>query len=177
MQTAELNWFYSDPENCLILKRVIRSWQGTPFRENHARKQVGVDCVRFAEAVHRETGALPEAVNFPEYKAYGKGEQWLNMLTEQLDEIDQLEWVFSRNEEGAVDFKKLLMPGDVLVFSSGAAFHHLAIMEVWPSCWSAFPTGVTMDRFHHAKSGGVVESHLTDPMVAKLLQRVYRFAA
>lgn len=174
--TAELDWFYSDPEHCLLLSRVIKSWQGTPFRENHAKKGVGVDCVRFAEAVHRETGALPEGVEFPEYKAYGKGEQWLEMLYQELSLVPKL---YDLKAAMALEpsLKKLVMPGDVLVFSSGAAFHHLAVMEAWPSCWSAFPTGITMDRFHHAKSGGVVESHLTDPMVAKLLQRVYRFGA
>ncbi len=171
---AEQSWFYSDPANVERLRDVMRSWRGTPFRENHCMKGVGVDCVRFAEAVHRETGALPTGVQFPAYKAYGKGTEWLDMLYEELGRVQNLHLVMSEAERS--QFKGQLIPGDVLVFSSGAAFHHLAVFQLWPSCWSAFPNGLSIGRFQ-TKSGGVIESHLTDPLVAKLLQRVYRFEA
>ena len=36
------------------LKRVLRSWQGTPYREGSCRKGAGVDCVRFMCAVADE---------------------------------------------------------------------------------------------------------------------------
>jgi len=169
------NWFYEDPANVDKLRDVMRSWRGTPFRENHAMKGVGVDCVRFAEAVHRETGAIAEAVKFPAYKPYGKGAEWLDLLYAELDLVPKLEKFLWPGNIEYPQLKTILLPGDVLVFSSGAAFHHLAVMELWPSCWSAFPAGLSIGRFQ-TKSGGVIESHLTDPLVAKLLQRVYRFA-
>ena len=58
-------------QNKTTIEQVIidnaRTWIGTPWRHNQQKKGVGVDCVRFLEAVARESGivipALPENYN------------------------------------------------------------------------------------------------------------------
>jgi hypothetical protein len=51
--------YYSTPERQAAFVAEARSWLGTPFRENCCTKGAGggVDCVRFALAVHVACGA------------------------------------------------------------------------------------------------------------------------
>ena len=122
---------------------IARSWIGTPYRHQAARRGVGADCLGLVRGVWRELlGAEPEAA--PPYSmdwSEPQGEERLWQAAARL-------LVEIPLQRGAA--------GDIVLFRmrSGSVAKHLAILS---------RTGVEA-KFIHAYSGrGVVESPLSEP--------------
>ncbi len=115
-----------------------RSWIGTRYVHQQARKGAGCDCLGLVRGVWREVhGAEPEEV--PPYTP-----DWSETTGEERLWLAARRWMQERGPGVA-------LPGDVLLFRmrSGSVAKHLGIM-----------TGPA--SFVHAYSGhGVVESALT----------------
>jgi cell wall-associated NlpC family hydrolase len=89
--------------------RVAKTWIGTPWRHNQRAKGLGVDCVRFIEAVASEALGitLPEISN---YQRLPEG----NAILDFMNELEFLESVAIADRRD----------GDVLLFRIGKIPHH-----------------------------------------------------
>ena len=118
--------------------RIARSWIGTPYRHQGARKGVGCDCLGLVRGVWREVrGSEPETP--PAY-----GVDWAERCGEE-----RLYGAALRHF-GQPVVKQGMMPGDLLLFrwQEGAAAKHLGILS-------------GDGRFIHAyEPAGVIESAL-----------------
>lgn len=118
--------------------RVARSWIGTPYRHQGARKGVGCDCLGLVRGVWRELhGEEPEAP--PPY-----GMDWAERSGEERLYAAALRYF------GPPVAKETMLPGDLLLFrwQEGAAAKHLGILT-------------EPGRFIHAyEVAGVIESAL-----------------
>jgi cell wall-associated NlpC family hydrolase len=109
------------------LDTIARSWEGTPFFAFAATRgpQGGVDCVRLAQEIMVEAGAvarepLPEYTM--DYARHTPRSALLRWLLASPSLAGRMELVPPTGK---------LRPGDVLALKSGRADHHLAIMIKW----------------------------------------------
>lgn len=111
-------YLFENVEKQQELRRVLKSWIGTPFRHRMAVKQRGCDCIQFVAAVFDEIGIVNfKRIKFPDY-----ARDWHLHKTRQLlyDGIRQYVKV-----EG-VGFNAPMI-GDIMLFNFGKAAAHAAI--------------------------------------------------
>lgn len=188
-----MSWFFDKAENVDRLRTELLSWVGTGFRQNACRKGVCVDCVQFVQSALQAVGAVAPMA-FPAYTVYHGGAEMLplvlgNLKAQSLAQVwaakvsvpvrqagccgDEGETVLVEqpNTEPAS-----LMAGDVVFFSSGKAWHHLAIFDAWPRVWHAVDkVPIVFDG--RTRFGGVTTGNLADPMLAKRIHSVWRCPA
>lgn len=145
--------YFLDTDRQTALRQELASWKGTPFVPYMARKGTGVDCIRFAHAVMKPLGACGP-VRWPRYAVTSQGASQLDLLCGCIEEAANV-------EQEPLDIS-CLIPGDVLIFSTGKALHHTGVFE-GPS------------RFWHCLRGRKVEyNDLSDSTWTSHLYRVYR---
>jgi len=114
--------YFDNEENKRKLKKVLKSWEGTPFRHRTAVKKRGVDCCLFVLNVFDELGVVESA---PEYPFYG--EDWFLHTKEEkiisyINEIKLKKGLLLDTIES--DF----LDGDILCFRiRSVPINHLAI--------------------------------------------------
>lgn len=148
--------FFDSDANFAALLTEIQSWQGTKFVENHAVKGVGVDCVRFAERVLFNIGAI-SAVNFPPYVIRGGGEQMLSVLFDHTRRVPELEEIWNKQQGPN---RPHIRRGDLLICSSGKSLHHFVIVAEPPTIWHALFS--------------VDQGSLFDPVIANHIVGIFR---
>lgn len=123
-----------------------QSWINTPYNVGQMVKGAGVDCARFLFAVGKAAGAVTADAPLPEWYAP-------QMATHSAEEklIDNLKWYGCEEIE-----ERHLQPGDVVVFKTGRAYGHAALVIQWPEkiihCLP--PHGV---HYGHANEGRLAE--------------------
>ena len=156
-------YYFSSPERQAALLAELKSWLGTRFWERaagFARKGMTADCVSFAHQVLVNTGAI-QPVTFPHYVAQFGGSPMLTKLLQSIDEIPQLERVWSVGEPMPSP-----LAGDLWVGSSGRAMHHVGIYGERHTLWHCSPM-----------ANGVAITGTTDPRIQEHLRRIYRARA
>lgn len=130
------------------------TWERTPFH-NHARiKGVGVDCAMFLAEVYH--AVAPDAVPRIEPGYYPAGWHLHH------DENRYINWLLKYTDE----FGGPPLPGDIVMFKTGRAFGHGAIVIEWPN------------GIHAASADGaiVTKSDLTQGWLAPLKRRYFSIA-
>lgn len=153
------------------LRAELRSWSGTPFVPLAVSKGGGVDCVRFAEQVYIALGACGP-VNWPAYSTFGGGPGELEKMMRVLGTVPNLYTVWNKNL-GELK-KEIFRPGDMIVVSSGRAWHHLAIFDKWPSAVNCLTCGGMAPDGRSVRSG-VQVSQVNEPGSWKRIYSVKRF--
>lgn len=144
--------YFSTESRIALLVAELLAWEGTPYVAHMAKRGLGADCLRFAVAVLQDLGVVG-VVEWPRYSLRGGGPEVCEMLCERIlasgvmcEVIDELPG----------------MPGDLLVFTTGKAMHHVGIRLDGP--W-----------FYHCLGGyGVIKASLGDSTFGSRLHRVYR---
>lgn len=150
-------WFFARPENQAALTKELGTWAGTRFAPGiggNAQKGVGADCVSFVERVLVNVGAI-KAVEWPAYVTKGGGESMLALLLQRVGAVPELVKIDDWLSRG-------LMPGDVLLGSTGRAMHHVSIFAGSNVVW------------HAIKDHGVCTGNIFDPIIAKHTVAVFR---
>ncbi len=155
--------YFDDPSNEARLRAEVRKWMGTPFVEAvgpAARPGVAADCVSFCEKVLTGCGAI-RPVQWPaRYVTFGGGREMLVIFLKIMEGIEELQIVWDRKRSLAVRPKV----GDLVLSSSGAALHHLAIYMGQNVIVHCLQTG----------RGGVQEGNLFDPIIYNNVFAIYR---
>lgn len=147
-----MNYFFDNPESRTALLDELRSWAGTPFAPRQAVKGGGVDCVHFVERALVNVGAMA-AITWPNYVIHGGGAEMLAAFEKFMAGIPEFD-----NRGRNAD----LRTGDVLLCSTGRAYHHLGIVGVLPTVWHSLP------------SCGVCEGNVGEKLVREHLRSAYR---
>jgi len=117
--------FFLNIEHVGRLRSEALSWVGTPYLEAcgaRARPGICADCTWIAQPLQR-VGAIG-AVDWPErYVSHGGGPRMLELLQEVLARVPRLERIWRRPLEPLPP----LLPGDVLLYSTGIRLHHLGL--------------------------------------------------
>lgn len=167
-------WYFSEVSKRVALYGILKSWLGTPFVLGQSVKAGGTDCIQFAASVYVEAGAM-KPIRFPTYTAWGGGEKELEKLLDYLASIPNLLCIWS--SKGTIELNPAaLMTGDLIVMSSGRAYHHLMILDWWPYAFSAMDSGSCRRPNGSIGDGGVQSTDLKNPAIVKRLFAVYRFA-
>src|SRR3954462_6142860 len=124
--------FFDEDANFARLLAELETWKGTPFVHNCAIKGSGVDCVRFAEQVLINVGAISPAVFPTRYVYRGGGPEMREIMETAIATVPQLDRVW-RIENGTAPAE--IKRGDMLMFSTGNAIHHLGIVGELPQLW------------------------------------------
>lgn len=116
--------------------RVALTWVKTPYHHHAMLKGIGVDCAMILIAVFDEAGVVSaEKVGYsPQWYLHHSEEKYLIELEKYAHEITEAE----------------ALPGDVVVYKTGRAFAHGAIIiePGWPDIIHASPEAgmVVRDR-------------------------------
>lgn len=110
-------YYFSDPERVQILKRVLDSWVGTPYRHWCGVKGEGCDCVHFVARVMEEIGYVKKgALKIPWYDRDWHLHHCEELLFAGVKKYLVLQEVPVKN----------LLDGDLLLFRFGRAMAHSA---------------------------------------------------
>jgi len=150
-----MRYFFEDESRFESLLAELESWAGTPFMPGAAVKGGGVDCVRFVHEVYVAVGAITPAAFPSDYVVRGGGRAMLEILEARIASVPQLERVWHRGGEAVP-----ICRGDMMLGSTGDAWHHLAIVARPPVMW------------HCLKKVG--QGNIHDPALARRLWSVYR---
>jgi cell wall-associated NlpC family hydrolase len=148
--------FFDSNEKFAALISELQSWKGTKFVDGMAAKGVGVDCVRFAERVLFNIGAI-SPVNFPPYVIRGGGPEMLSRLFDHTRRVPELEELWNRQQG---PHRPHIRRGDLLICSSGKALHHFVLVAEPPVLWHAL--------------NSVDEGNLFDPVIADHIVGIFR---
>ncbi len=107
-----------------------RNWRGTPFLPQADVRGVGVDCVFLILRTFQAAGIVPW--DFPDPRPYPRGWAREGVGSRYRDEL--LRPYFVEQPQGAPR-----LPGDVLLYLSGRAEAHGAIVTAWPVAIHAYP--------------------------------------
>ena len=122
--------FFNSPENRARLAVEIPKWLGTPFLEScggRARAGVAADCCWVAVPM-QQIGAVG-AVPWPaRYVSRGGGPAMLDILLDILDGTERLMCIWSKVLSSCPAAAVPLIPGDVLLYSTGFRLHHLGLL-------------------------------------------------
>lgn len=123
--TTKLRAFFSIDKRCAALDAEARLWLGTRFVASNCSRGHAVDCVRYAHALMRATGAFPELV-IPDYTLdHARHSTHSQLLHFLLDEpVLAGRFVFAPAHGPR-------MPGDLYGLRSGHADHHIAVHLPW----------------------------------------------
>lgn len=151
----QAQWFFEQPENAKKFRIELLSWVGTRFFRNAApaKKGVRADCVSFVEALLVNVGAI-KPIKWPAYVTHSGGEAMLELLLKRLRSMPQF---------AELPLNATMIIGDVLVYSSGRAHHHLAFFYGDNTIWHATEDG-----------GGVCSGNVNDPVLSKRLVAIFR---
>ena len=145
--------FFQDPAKAAELRRELESWRGTPFQRRaagHARRGASCDCVSFISAVLVNLGAI-QPIAWPRYVVRGGGPGMLKLLISTIAAIPSMRLA-----------PPPIQPGDLLICSSGAALHHMAIYAGGQDVW------------HAVEDYGVTMANVNDSMFARHLVAAFR---
>lgn len=149
--------FFDDDQNFARLLAELQSWVGTPFVHQSCIKGGGVDCVRFANQVLVNIGAITSAKFPAQYVYRGGGAPMRDIMEAVIAGVPELELVFHAEKMTvAPDIRR----GDMLMISTGNAMHHLAIVGQPPQLWHCL---------HKVSLGNIA-----DPEVLRRLWAIYR---
>lgn len=154
--------FYQSPESQSAFIAESRSWLGTPFRENAAIKgaEGGVDCVRFASAVHTACGAC-EGIVLETLPV-----EWVRRWHEHHAESRLVD--FFNQPSVRARLKKIedgpRMVGDLVALRFDRCVHHVAL-------WCGH------ELIHVNSSAGVISTSARDPRLAQHIAATYRIHA
>lgn len=140
--------YFSTDARRAALWTCAKSWEGTPFFAHAASKGHGVDCVRLAEAILHECGAIP-ALTLPAYALdHALHSTRTQLLRFMLDEPLL---------ENRIIFVPLadVRPGDIYGLRSGRLDHHVGLALPWAKV------------VHAIEGRGVVIHNADDPPFAK----------
>jgi cell wall-associated NlpC family hydrolase len=158
-----MTWYFDNPQRQAALLAELESWRGTRFWEQtsgRARKGVCADCVSFCERVYVALGAM-EPIRWPRYVTHHGGAAMLTLVLESVAKIPRLAVIWT--PETGIELANVLMPGDLVVASSGRALHHMAIYSGGNTLW------------HCVAGEGVCQGNIHDPIIRKHTRAVYRF--
>ena len=136
----------------------VQSWAGTRFSARvggRAVKGVKADCVTFVEAVLVNLGAISPLV-FPPYVPFTGGPDMFSLMVGVVESVPTLEKLTEEKNPAS------LIPGDVLLCSTGTAGHHLALFVGDATVWHC------IDRY------GVTETSVNDPIVWSRVRSIHR---
>jgi hypothetical protein len=154
--------YYSTEERRKAFDHECRKWLGTPFRENVAIIGAGVDCSRYALAVHTACAAVPAGVVLdvlPVEWVRGWGEH--HAESRVIDFFHQPE-VRARLRRVEDDGPKT---GDIAVMQFSRACHHVGLYSDM-HCYG--------EIFHVSPGAGVVAHALHLPIIKKSIRAYYR---
>jgi cell wall-associated NlpC family hydrolase len=122
------------------LVEVLSSWKGTPYRANHQKAGIGVDCVRFVCGVYdRLYGVTTPIENLPQDIAFHNPEG-------ARAGMRSIVRAYGAHVIDRDDFS--LSPGDaVIVGPNGGGPGHVMVAGAWPTLWHAMPGGVCSTGF------------------------------
>lgn len=111
-------YFFKTNKRKELLYKVLKSWEGTPYKHKTGIKNKGVDCIHFVACVMVECGVI-QTYKMPDYPSdwhLHKGNELLR------DEINKFECTveYDPRKENTID-------GDVLLFRYGRASSHSTI--------------------------------------------------
>ncbi|HMP83060.1 MAG TPA: hypothetical protein PKA41_10205 [Verrucomicrobiota bacterium] len=152
--------FFTTQDRIERLQSEVQRWIGTPFFESCGRRAkpgVAADCVSWIAAVLQRIGAIGHVPWPRSYVSRGGGAHMLLVMVSVLDNIERLGLVWTRDTGHQLP---PLIPGDLLVYSTGTRLHHLAIL-------------VDAKVTAHSWAGEVRLASLDDHL-EKLLIRLYR---
>lgn len=156
--------FYGTPERQAAFLAEAWSWLGTPFRENSAVKgpEGGVDCVRFAMAVHEACGAVAGA------KIEVMPVEWIRGWHQHHPESRVLDFFqqpsIRRRLKRVETDEDQPMVGDIVALQVGQCVHHVGL-------WCG------PEVLHVAIPVGVVRISAGDPLLVKHQAKYFRIYA
>lgn len=128
-----MKYFDSDAHFARLV-RELESWKGTPFSKGRSCiKGRAANCCNWVAQALENIGAISPVVMPPGYVTRGGGDRMLEVILATMATIPELRRVWKAGEPGAV--RSEILRGDVLLFSTGKALHHLAIVTEPPVCW------------------------------------------
>jgi len=112
-----MNYFDDEKKQKELLK-ILKSWEGTPYRHKTGVKGKGVDCIHLTGYIMVEAGVIPK-FTVPDYAS-----DWHLHRTSELliDGISQFP-----NVEKFDPKTTTLMNGDILIYKYGRASSHTAV--------------------------------------------------
>lgn len=129
-----------------------RSWIGTRYHPNGTLKGVGVNCAQFIFRAAKNAGALP--ANAPEPRWY----------TAQLATNSKEERLIAYIKSyGGVEIEESAVEtGDVVLYKSGQAHGHAAIILDWPEIIHVLPgIGCQLGAVNEGKLGKYSRKYFT----------------
>lgn len=160
-----MNWYFDTETKQKALLAELESWRGTRFWEQtagRAKKGVAADCVSFCERVYVALGAM-DPFQWPRYVTHHGGPAMFELVVASVAKVPGLTVVWT--PAAMVQASGILMPGDLVVASSGKALHHLAIYAGDNTLW------------HCVAGEGVSQGNIHDPIIRNHTKVVLRFQA
>jgi len=117
-----MKYFFKDIENQKKLKRILKEWEGTPYRHWSGVKQGGCDCIHFVVKVLEEFGFGPFKIQkYPrDWHLHRDEERLLNGIRIALN---------GKVEEYKERKDALVIPinGDIILYQFGKVISHAGI--------------------------------------------------
>jgi cell wall-associated NlpC family hydrolase len=129
-----------------------RTWIGTPYRVGGAVKGVGVNCAQLLFCVARNAGVLPANAPLPRW--------YTPQLATNSKEERLIAYVTAY---GAVEVAEAsVKPGDIVLYKTGKAHGHAAIVLDWPRIVHALPiVGCQMGDVDEGRLGAFSRRYFT----------------
>lgn len=154
--------YFSTPSRIAALKAEADSWLGTPFIDGigrRAKKGTASDCGSWIAATLQAVGAIG-AVPWPRaYVSQTGGPEMLETLINTLSAVPRLRCLYLASEDPEAGIP--LIPGDLLVGSTGKAHHHMVLY-------------MGENVIYHCWAGKVQVGNLHDSMLAKHMHSIWR---
>lgn len=148
-----MNPYYKTPDRVANLLATVKSWMGTPFRDQWCCRGIGVDCIQFAAVAYIESGAL-QPFQKPPYTLGG----WKGLKKSPI-----LEWIEQSGSFVEIGTSGLQI-GDLLCFNTGRIVYHIGIYVDGGHAY--FVHAIPVDK--------VCERTLLDPTWASRFVTAYR---
>lgn len=119
LESGNVRYYFDDKTKQIELKKILESWEDTPFRHHCGVKGMGTDCIFFVARVFEELGVLKWRKNLiPEYAP-----DWHLHNTEQR----LFKGLVKELNVKPVGFENLLN-GDIILYQFGKASSHASIL-------------------------------------------------
>jgi len=124
----------TDPDFPAALLASARSWEGTPFRQLHAERGIGIDCANLTYAVLRDAGIAVPDLGAP---TFGKSADvpFGTVIGEFLADLVAAGTIVPVDDVTAPE----IQPGDVLLYQISRRIQHVALaldaqtqIHAWP---------------------------------------------
>jgi len=129
-----------------------KTWVNTPYHANGALKGVGVNCAQFLFCVAKNAGVLPAAAPQPRW--------YTPQLATNSKEERLVAYVTAY---GATEISEAAVKtGDIVLYKSGQAHGHAAIVLDWPNIIHVLPIhGCQMGTVDEGKLGAFGRRYFT----------------